>query len=141
MTQSGSLGGFLWRWIFALVLVFGTFNPTDYSYISWALGSASQFGPAMAIVGLILLIGWIVFLRATFFSLGWLGIVLGVALLGSLVWLLVDMGWLSLDSGHAMVWVVLVVISLLLAFGMSWSHIRRRLSGQVDVDDVEDGRG
>ena len=28
--------------------------------------------------------------------------------------------------------------SLLLATGMSWSHIRRRLTGQLDVDDVED---
>jgi hypothetical protein len=25
-----------------------------------------------------------------------------------------------------------------LATGMSWSHIRRRLSGQADVDDVDE---
>jgi hypothetical protein len=34
-------------------------------------------------------------------------------------------------------WIVLVGLSLLLAVGMSWSHIRRRLTGQVDVDEVE----
>ena len=30
------------------------------------------------------------------------------------------------------------VLSLILAVGLSWSHIRRRLTGQVDVDDLED---
>jgi hypothetical protein len=33
---------------------------------------------------------------------------------------------------------VLFVISALLAVGMTWSHIRRRLSGQFDIDDIED---
>jgi hypothetical protein len=30
-----------------------------------------------------------------------------------------------------------VVLSGILAIGVSWSHIRRRITGQVDVDDVE----
>ena len=58
-----------------------------------------------------------------------------------LVWLFVDIGWLNLKDVGVMSWVVLVIVSLLLAVGMSWSHIRRRLTGQVDTDDVEDGRG
>jgi Family of unknown function (DUF6524) len=33
--------------------------------------------------------------------------------------------------------VVLVILSLILAVGMSWSHIRRRMSGQVDVDEKD----
>src|SRR5690606_22267427 len=27
--------GFFWRWIAALILVLGTFNPTDMSFVSW----------------------------------------------------------------------------------------------------------
>ena len=35
-------------------------------------------------------------------------------------------------------WVgIMVVISDVLATGISWSHIRRRMTGQVDVDEVE----
>ena len=79
------------------------------------------------------------FLRATFNSLGWLGIGLGVALFACLLWLLIDMGWLTTESTSALTWMSLVVVSLILATGMSWSHIRRRLSGQIDVDDVETG--
>ena len=130
--------GFLLRVVFALLLVFGTYNPTSYSYASWVLSGDAGFEPVPALVGVALLIAWIVFLRATFLSLGWLGIILGAALFSCFIWLLIDIGWLSLDSSGAVTWVALILISLILATGMSWSHIRRRLTGQVDVDDVED---
>ncbi|MBW4934069.1 DUF6524 family protein [Marinobacter sp. F4206] len=141
MAASFSVSSLVGRWLFAVVLVFGTYNPTDYSYVSWLFNPATAFGPVTAIVGVLLLIGWIIFLRATLLSLGWLGILLGSALLGCLVWLLVDIGWLSLQADGAMTWIVLALLSILLAIGISWSHIRRRLTGQVDVDDIEDGRG
>ena len=67
-----------------------------------------------------------------------LGIILGAALFGCVIWLFLDLGWLDLDSPSEISWVVLVFLSLILAVGMSWSHIRRRLTGQFDVDDIED---
>ena len=130
---------FMLRWIFALLLVLGTYNPTPFSYISWLLADGFSFGPVPALLGVILVIAWIVFLRATFLSIGWLGIVLGIALFSCLIWLLVDIGLLSLESRGVLTWLSLIVVSLLLGVGMSWSHIRRRLSGQLDVDDVETG--
>lgn len=138
MAQGFTIGSFLGRLFFALVLVFGTYNPTAYSYISWILADGISFGPVQALVGVVLLIAWIVFLRATFLSMGWLGIILGCALFGCVIWLFVDLNWLTLDSTGAVTWLALVMVSFLLAVGMSWSHIRRRLTGQLDVDDVED---
>jgi hypothetical protein len=138
MAKELGAGGFALRVVFAVALVFGTYNPTEFSYTSWIFAEGTEFGPVPALVGVALLIAWIVFLRATFLSLGWLGIILGTALFGCVVWLLVDIGWLSLDSTGAVTWVALLLISPILAVGMSWSHIRRRLTGQVDVDDIED---
>lgn len=138
MANEFNVGSFFARWLFAALLVFGTYNPTDYSYLSWVLAEGTEFGPIVALVGVILLIAWIVFLRATFLSLGWLGICLGAALFACVLWLLVDVGLLSLESTSAITWLVLLVLSLILATGMSWSHIRRRLTGQFDVDDIED---
>ncbi len=129
---------FLLRCIFALILVLSTYNPTEYNYMNWLAGEDLSITPIKALVGVLLLIGWIIFLRATFFSLGWLGIILFGALFGTVIWLLVDVGWLSLDGGNAMTWVILILLALTLATGMSWSHIRRRLTGQIAVDDVED---
>ncbi len=138
MASSFTFGSFMLRWLFAFVLVFATYNPSGYSYISWALSSETPFGPIVAIVGVVLLIAWVVYLRATFMALDWLGVILGVALCGCIVWLLIDWGWLSMESRDALEYVVLIILSFILAVGMSWSHIRRRLSGQIDVDDVED---
>ena len=70
MARDLGAGGFLARIVFAMALVFGTYNPTDFSYISWAFSEGHEFGPVTAVVGLLLLIGWIVFLRATFLSMG-----------------------------------------------------------------------
>ncbi len=131
-------GSLVLRWLFAAALVFGTYNPTSFSYVSWVFSGDTEFGPVPALVGVFLLIAWIVFLRATFLSLGWLGIILGAALFGCVIWLFVDLGWLSLDSTSAISWLALVLLSMILALGMSWSHIRRRLTGQFDVDDLED---
>ena len=128
---------FLGRLLFAIVLVFCTYNPTEYSFVGWAFAEGTEFGPVVAIAGVALLIGWVIFLSATFQSLGWVGIALGAALFAAIIWLLVDIGWLSLESPGAFTWVVLLLIALILGAGMSWSHIWRRLTGQFDVDEVD----
>ena len=137
MSGGFSVGSFIGRWVFAAILVLGTYNPTQYSYVSWIMAEGTEFGPVVALVGLLLLIGWIIFIRSTFQAMGLLGISLGAAVLGCLVWFMVDQGWLDLNAPHAMGWVILVVLSLLLAIGMSWSHIRRGMTGQVDVEHIK----
>ena len=90
------------------------------------------------IVGLVLLIGWIFVLKTTFDAIGWLGVTLGGALFAAVIWLLVDIGWISMESTGILSWLTLIVVSLILAVGMAWSHVKRRLTGQLNVDDVED---
>jgi hypothetical protein len=36
-----------------------------------------------------------------------------------------------------MSWAAILAASLVMGVGMSWSHVRRRLSGQYDMDDVD----
>ena len=130
--------GFFSRWMFALLLVLGTYNPSGYSFIGWALGEDTEFGPLIVIVGILLLIGWIFLVKTTFDALGWLGVTLGAALFAAIIWFFIDIGWISLESTSVLTWIVLVVISLILAAGMAWSFFKRRLTGQINVDDVED---
>lgn len=138
MATDFNASSFIGRWLFALALVLGTYNPSGYSYLNWIVSENVSFGPVIALFGVALLIAWIIYLRATFMSMGWLGIVLGAAFFGCIIWLLVDIGWLSLESPGSLTWVALVLLSLILAVGMSWSHIRRRLTGQIDVDEKDD---
>jgi hypothetical protein len=59
-------------------------------------------------------------------------------LIGALMWVLYDLGALSLDNAARNTWIGLVALSFVFGIGLSWSHVRRRLAGQHDVDDVED---
>ena len=131
--------GFGLRFGFALFLVLATYNPTSYSYAHWVLSAIRPLNltPVLAIVGVLIVIGWVVYLRATFASLGALGLVLSSALFACFIWLFIDLGWLSLANVSVLSWFALIGLALMLAVGMSWSHIRRMLSGQVDTDDVE----
>ena len=45
---------------------------------------------------------------------------------------------LNLDESRVVAYVVEILIAVILAIGMSWSHIRRRMAGQMDMDDVDE---
>ena len=134
-----NFASFLWRFLASLVLVVSTYNPTEYSYWGWLQAArepeAAGLGPEHFVVGIVLLIGWVILLAATQRSLGFLGLLLGGALMGGVVWLLVDIGWLDVNTLSSATWVGLVCVSFLLAVGLSWSHVWRRLTGQFEVDD------
>ncbi|MDD3448489.1 MAG: DUF6524 family protein [Gammaproteobacteria bacterium] len=128
----------LLRFLVGLVLVFASYNPEQWSYWHWALANLPEFSVLKAFVGVVLLIGWTIYLRATVRSLGPFGLILAVAFFGTLIWLLVDTGILPADSVRAVSYIVLVIISGVLAVGVSWSHVRRRITGQIDVDEIEE---
>jgi hypothetical protein len=128
---------FLWRLLFAVALVLFTFNPTGHSYYHWLVEGFPSVSPVEAIAGILLLIGWIFFVRTTLSSIGALGLLLMAALFSAIVWWVVSKGWLDVSNRSAMAWVVLLILGLILGVGMSWSHVRRRISGQASVDRVD----
>ncbi|NNJ93358.1 MAG: hypothetical protein HKP57_01250 [Halobacteria archaeon] len=129
--------GFVLRLIAAAILVFATYNPSGKSYYHWLSENISTPTPLLALAGILLLIGWTIYLRATSRSLGAFGLFLAAAFFGVLVWMTIDWGWISADSVEAMTWIFEVILCGVLAIGISWSHIRRRMTGQIDVDEVE----
>ncbi len=126
------------RFLFSAILVFATYNPERYSYYHWVESAFPALSIEQAFVGVVLLIGYVIFLRATFRSLGIIGLGLAVAFFGLLVGMLFKWGWISLDASRVVAYVVEILIAVILAIGMSWSHIRRRMAGQMDMDDVDE---
>lgn len=133
-----TLSGIGTRFGIALFLVLITWNPIDFNYVDWARTTWSEQPPVVFLLGIVLLIAWVVFLRATLRSLGPVGITLALALAGGILWLLLDFGLVDLANGTAIAWILLVLLAAILAAGMSWSHLRRRWAGQADVDDLDD---
>jgi hypothetical protein len=80
---------------------------------------------------------WIVFLRAGARSLGLLGAALAIAVAGSILWMIIDFGLIDPANTTTLTWVLMTLLAAVLTAGMSWSHLRRRWSGQVDTDDVD----
>ena len=126
------------RFLFALILVLATYNPEEYSYFHWGIQNISENSALKVFVGIVLLIGWVIYIRATLRSLGPVGLILALGFFGTLIWLLIDYNIVSTDSAKVITYLVLIVASAILATGMSWTHIRRRMSGQLDVDDVDE---
>jgi hypothetical protein len=136
MVKKFGIGDFAIRLLFALALVLGTYNPSGKSYSHWLINNFSEFTPLMALAGVSVLIGWAIFLNSTFRSLGTLGVVLGLAFFGCVVWVMIDSGIISTEGNNIVAWITLVLVAAILAVGMSWSHLRRKWSGQQDVDDI-----
>lgn len=130
--------GFLLRWLMAFLLLAATFNPTRWNYIRWTQENFSDQMPMAVLLGLLLLVGYIIYLRATVRSIGVFGMGLVLAIVAALLWVLYDFGWLRLENRSLNLWLGIVALSLVLGIGLSWSHVRRLLSGQSDMDDVDE---
>lgn len=133
---SGSISfvGIVIRIVLSIALVLLTYNPSGHSFVHWAFTDLARFDPLKAFLGVSILVAWVVFVRTARASLGTLGIFLSALLLGTLAWLLVDMGVLSSSGSSAKVWIGLVATGIVLGIGLSWSLIRQRATGQVEVN-------
>ena len=133
--------GVLVRFVAALALVFLTWNAEGWSYYHWTIDplirGAGNFSAIKFLAGTLLVAGWVVFLQATRRSIGLMGALLVAAICGGVIWLLISSGIVTANSGRGLARVVLIGLSLVLAVGMSWSHIGKRLTGQADTDVVD----
>ncbi len=130
--------GFIIRWLFAFILIAATFNPTQWNFAHWATNNFSSQMPLAVFFGLILFVGYVIYLRATLRSIGPFGMALVVAVFSALIWVLYDKGLLSLENTSLNIWLGILALSLILGTGLSWSIIRRAISGQLDVDEHEE---
>ena len=129
--------GIIIRWLGAFLLLAATFNPTQYNFTRWAQTNWQTQMPLTLLLGILLAIGYIIYVGATFRSLGAFGMIVIAALFGAVIWVLIDYGVLKLGNTNLTVWLGILALSLILGIGLSWSILRQRLSGQATVDEVE----
>ncbi len=139
MAKRNSFGwdSFIVRFVFAVVIVFATYNPEGVSYFNWVYDALPDFTVLKAFVGVILLIGWIILIRATLGSIGFIGVILAAAFFGLAIWLVVDVFGLSTDNSRVITYIVEIMLASVLSVGVSWSHVRRRITGQIDTDELD----
>ncbi len=144
MENNFTWGSVALRFLTAALLVYLTYNPEGFSFYHWAImplrevpaTSFSAINPLKVLAGIALLVGWVVFIQATKRSLGFKGALLTIALFGGIIWVLIYWNVFTPRGTRAISHLILIILALVLAVGMSWSHLTRRLSGQVDTDQI-----
>lgn len=129
--------GILLRWLGAFGLLAATFNPTKWNYVHWVEANWADQMPLAVFLGLLLGVGFLIYIVATLRSIGPFGVILIAAIFGAGLWVLIDWGVLALTNSSLNIWLGLLALSLILGMGLSWSILRQRLSGQATVDDVD----
>ncbi len=136
--------GILLRCLAALALVYLTFNPTGFSWYHWTIApmldaptsALSTLNPLKVLAGIALAACWWFFAHASQRSLGVAGAFFILAGFAAFFWLL---SWLSIFTPHstgAFAHLTLVVVALILGIGLSWSAVKRRVTGQQDTDEL-----
>ncbi|MDE3027006.1 MAG: hypothetical protein KGH84_01240 [Paracoccaceae bacterium] len=129
--------GIFLRWLFAFALLTATFNPTPFNYVRWVQDNRTANLSLTVFFGLLLFIGYVVYLSATLRSIGSFGVAMVIAVFASLIWVLHDQGILLLTNYTLNLWLGIFALSLVLGVGLSWSIVHRALTGQIDVDEHE----
>ena len=125
------------RWFGAFVLLCAIFNPTPWNYVTWVRANWATQMPLAVFLGLLLVVGCMVYVLATLRSIGAFGVLLIAAIFGAGLWVLTSWGVLSLDNPDLNTWLGLLALSMILGIGLSWSILRQRMSGQSSVDEID----
>ncbi len=132
------MGRFLARLAVAVALLLATYNPEGRSYFHWLAQGHWEFTPLKAFAGVCLIVGWVFLLRATVQALGALGTLLAAAFFGTLIWLVVSWAHLEPTTSKGLTYLIMIGLAAVLSTGSVWSIWRRRMTGQVDVDDTHE---
>lgn len=145
--------GIIMRMMISIGLVLSVYNPTGHSYYHWVLQNWAMINEmpqsllaVMVALGLFYLVALVVYLRALRRSIGIIGAIIAGAVFAAVTYLVIsfglDYGYLKGDTQSIVMqminWLAPIFIGFILAVGLSWSIIRRWLTGQRDVDDVGD---
>jgi len=128
---------FLVRWGFAFLLIAATFNPSQWNFVVWMRQYSAQELPLTVLFSLVLVIAYLIYLRATFRSIGGVGMTLIFAVFAALMWVLLDRGLIVFGRSDLNGWMGILALSFILGIGLSWKFVRRGITGQFDVEGAD----
>lgn len=120
---------YLIHWLASASLILMTYNPFGHSYYHWLItpGDSSVF---KALAGITLVIIHTFVLWWTISSVGRVGFVAGAAIWGLSSYELLK--WLPDESATTRHLVVQLLLATIVAAGLSWPHMKTRLTGQIE---------
>ena len=120
------------RALLSALLVFGTYNPSGYSYHHWITRS-EHLSTTQVCVGILLFIGLLTMARMAFLSIGYFGVAAISVMVLMGITFGVGLDFFVFEDVQITTYLVLFWIVLVLGLGTSWSFVQKRLSGERDV--------
>ncbi|MBP2229276.1 DUF6524 family protein [Azospirillum agricola] len=130
-----TIPGYIVRLLAAMLVIFGTYNPSGYSYYHWLQVDFGDWAFKL-FVGLLLMVTIYLQANALWRSMRLVGSVSLTLVIVTAVWFASDLGLIDLSDGTELTLAIQIGLTALLGTGFSWSHIRYRLSGQVDSENI-----
>jgi hypothetical protein len=134
---------FVVRFLFSLALVFSTYNPTGYSFYHWITDIGAGMLSLKMIVVLALVMIYYAIFRVVFAAFRRSGLIFAgiAAVLFGIELAIVVAVRRSQHSWHFYFllsqYVTLCAVAIVLSFGVSWSHLIERLTGQLQKRYVQ----
>ena len=120
------------RWLLATTVVFATYNPSGHSYWHWATATGGST-PLKVLAGIALLTLLAAIVRMAFSSIGYVGIAFVLSLIMASIMFRAGLGWLVFEDVRITQVTILLWISTVIGFGLSWSFLQRRISGEKEI--------
>ena len=117
----------------------GTYNPSGKSVYHWVVNNDNPTDAWVilgAIVAILLNIGLII---AAWKALGMVGTIILLVFFAAIAYLSLQEGWISPDNVDSVQWGGLILYSVFLGIGLAGAILWRRATGQVVVDEAEEG--
>lgn len=137
--KESSPGVLLIRILVAAIIVLGTYNPSGKSVYHWVVNNDNPTDAWVilgAIVAILLNIGLII---AAWKALGMVGTIILLVFFAAIAYLSLQEGWISPDNVDSVQWGGLILYSVFLGIGLAGAILWRRATGQVVVDEAEEG--
>ena len=120
------------RWLLATTVVFATYNPSGHSYWHWATATGGSTS-LKVLAGIALLTLLVAIVRMAFASIGYVGIAFVLSLIMASMLFRAGLGWLVFEDVRITQVTILLWTSTVLGFGLSWSFLQRRISGEREI--------
>ncbi len=122
------------KMLLSFILVFGTWNPLKYDIVHYVIALES-FNLLVIFFLAILLVIWLIAIRALHEALGTTGILIYLILVGLLLGGLYQVGIIDINNLDTLGWYINGVVTLMLFTGLMAPIWWRRMTGKVTVDD------
>ncbi len=120
--------------ILSFALVFGTWNPLKFDIAHYVIG-LETFNLLVLFFLILLLVIWLIALRALHEALGTSGILIYLILVGLLVGGLYQTGFIDINNLDTLGWYLNSIVTFMLFTGLMAPIWWRRMTGKVTVDD------